>query len=643
MDNILIVGCDEVLGIELAAQILRSGGDRVVWIIGEAQESVQNALALLVIEQARNSSAECGNNLSDDEIRTRLKIVGVKPNDLGDVRADLEAGLHADEVWCLPGWDEAINGSMRKRSAGDTAAASWFNQVEPAIVNYVEVWQTKHDHALGTAAAAIKEYCASRNIGHRIFALGMLVGDCYVRPELSPGSILGLLHPLDEFLEEIVERLPEFFDFYALRMFVPPQCALNLVPVRSAVELVLRVAGEKDSLSHEYHIASPEDTPVDEFCERVGDIYGISFLVTEDAQALDVIDRLFASRLEKMDLQRHAISGHQVADFSQAKLLVSDDAQRNTIASIRRQQLAARSARDLRVAQLAAGLQCKSVVLSNGELTYFSTRSEGPPVLILNALGQGLDYWYRLIDRLKQQHRVLMWETRGLRPDSASMRLSDQVEDVKAILDEEGYDACLLLGWCTGPQVAMEFYLRYPHAVMGMAFLNSALKLAGRPDLETPYGINIQTLCESISAHPALAPSVMNSLSSPATRGIDLTSDADVEQVAIDVLSLTNIHLRTNVLAPFRTVDTTLRYAAQMLDLSSTETFAKMSEITVPVLIVGCEYDQVAMASKSAEIARHFPGCTHLQLPGATHYAFYDRPASMSRLLLEFFASCRCS
>ena len=642
MKRTLILGADELLGVELAAQLLQSGADPVMWIVGEADDGVQNALSNLVMERVDELSQGPGRAPSASQGRGRLEIVAIPPGPPPPAVVSEAPDLAADEVWCLEEWHAALRSALPAGPASDTA--SLLECVRTPGINKVSSIDQVDGRPPREEPDEVKSLCASRGIHFRGFHLAMLVGDRCVRTDSAGCNILGFLHALDELTEEIEERSPEFFDYFALRLLAPQRTAWNLVSVRRAVQRMLHIAAGNDPDGGEHYVLSSRDTPLDDFCALVSECCGVSILATHDAGALNAIDRLFASRWKRFSagcdsfvpeemraLASRAAGGLEPPD-------AGEDLLRSSIASILRRQSDARAVRKRRVAQLAAGLQRKVVARPGGELAYFCTCSQGPPLVVLNALGQGLDYWYRLSDQLGGRYRILLWEARGLTPDSAPLRLVDHVEDLKAVLDAERYEACYLLGWCTGPQLAMEFYRRFPQAVLKMAFLNTACRVPDRPDLETPYGVDLEMLCESIQANPALAASVMNSLSAPPQNEIDLAGATDAHQVAAEVLALTNVHLRGNVLAPFRSAETTRRYAAQMLDLASTETVATAPEIQVPLLVIGCEYDKVALAAKSAEIAKRFPRATHVELPGATHYAFFDHPAGIAKLLNGFFS-----
>ena len=55
-----------------------------------------------------------------------------------------------------------------------------------------------------------------------------------------------------------------------------------------------------------------------------------------------------------------------------------------------------------------------------------------------------------------------------------------------------------------------------------------------------------------------------------------------------------------------------------------------------PVLLVGAEYDRVALPEMSREAAKLFPNARYLCVESATHYCVYDRPEFVASLIDEF-------
>jgi pimeloyl-ACP methyl ester carboxylesterase len=175
-----------------------------------------------------------------------------------------------------------------------------------------------------------------------------------------------------------------------------------------------------------------------------------------------------------------------------------------------------------------------------------------------------------------------------------------------------------------------------------MVFLSCAFKVAGHPELETAYGKNLEALCRVMVNNPKTTSSIRNSLAVPLASDIDLDNN-DTKKLADQVLLLANTQLRNCVLVPFQTEASTFNYARQILDLSTYPTLEYAGRVEVPVLVLGCECDQVATAAKSGTVAPMFPTSRHVELPGATHYSFYDRPKLVADMMQSFFKESRAA
>lgn len=108
-------------------------------------------------------------------------------------------------------------------------------------------------------------------------------------------------------------------------------------------------------------------------------------------------------------------------------------------------------------------------------------RSDGAgiPVVISNGLGTPPEAWPTLI-RPDSGFAVHTWYYRGThggdRPaDESRVRIADHVEDMRALMDQEGIDRALVACWSLGVNVGFEFARAYPERVAGL------LAVAGVP------------------------------------------------------------------------------------------------------------------------------------------------------------------
>jgi pimeloyl-ACP methyl ester carboxylesterase len=128
-------------------------------------------------------------------------------------------------------------------------------------------------------------------------------------------------------------------------------------------------------------------------------------------------------------------------------------------------------------------------------LTYYSMGSGPQTVTIVNAHGHGLDHWVPLRDELMHRFRLLVWQPRGTSVPqgaiTATHPVSEHVQDMAAILRQEGVSRVHLLAWSTAPRIALQFQAAHPQAVASMAFVAGRFACAAaatQPEVEGPSG-----------------------------------------------------------------------------------------------------------------------------------------------------------
>ena len=635
MSDVLILGPDTLLGSGLAACLLASTEHKVQWLVEGLTGGAENDLSSLVLESATAIASRRGPACGTAPCSSRFTLLA---------RHSRHEALSADEIWLLsekPGpLPFQTADAVRERRQDvlwliENSGARTLNYVG-SIYECAGNGPSENGPAPSADEQEVLAVCAGRGISARSFLTSWTVGEQFL-PYSAGGGMLGLLSALNNVIAEVQERMPEYFDYQALRIAAPSGSALNIVSAERAVEHMLAIASKEQARGERRCIVSSEDTPWQEFCDLLGEIYGISLLTVENREELTGIDRLLESSAPALAvaLARPGISAFQEGEAQ--GLEIDEAGQRALLKAIRKKQEKARLERNQRAAALTEKLEKRTIPREGSDLTYLIAGETGDYVLLLNALGQGLNYWSRLIDRLMHNYRVIVWETRGMFSESRPLRLSDHVEDIEAIMRQENIESCHLVGWCTGPQAAVEFYVRRPEAVRDMVFLNCAFKFADHPEFETAYGKNLETLCRVMLDKPATTPSIRRSLSVSPDIDIDLMDESDIKGLAMKVLALTNVDLRNDVLAPFQTEVTMINYAHQILDLATYPTLEHSPKVEVPILVLGCECDQVAKPAKASTAAQLFPDTRHIELPGASHYSFYDRPELVAGIMENFF------
>src|SRR5689334_6162663 len=221
-----------------------------------------------------------------------------------------------------------------------------------------------------------------------------------------PDAFGTFLRALDRTLEEVRTRSPEYFEQHALRTTLP---------------------------------RGPE---ADAVGDLICDAYDVEILFGADPSSLSAVDRLFESRLG-------INCRNPSAGFLEA---VDEDGIAARLAAWTRQRAEARRAERARMAGFPGPDTLRSLP-RDGSLQYHVFGDAGPTVVVVNAIGMGLEYWARLVDRLVPGHRVVLWSLRTLDGEGRVATLDDQVGDIAAIVDEVAAGPVHLVGWCSGPKL----------------------------------------------------------------------------------------------------------------------------------------------------------------------------------------------
>jgi pimeloyl-ACP methyl ester carboxylesterase len=642
--DILIYGIDTLLGSHCAARWLQVPEGKVLY----AAESVP---AIEAIEWVANAAGQIDGRraavCTAQEISARLQPA------LHDVNA---SGTRADasisEVWCF-----ADGRANRGRVETLTRLVSCWADTHAAELNYVAAYrpsandsgEQRRNARRSTARQAgvtpeLYQLCGQRGIALRTFETSLIVGNVASRLQ-ARDPVSQFLSLLYAFKLEIEERSPQYFDFHALRCVAAGHAALDLLTADTASELLTRI-GRETPQGRVFRIGSRQNVPFAALCDCISVAFNMSLLPVDDPGVLNAIDRAFCERLECIQdywapgaAERPGMKTGQEVCIQPQDGELSEEAQVRYFESVRKALDQAAAVRSQRIADLPNRLTRKTIARNASELTYSVNGSTGPVVVLLNALGQGLEYWYRLMDELVDEYRLIIWESRGTNGPFRPFGLADQVDDLEAVLEHEGVAACHVVCWCTSPKVAIDFHLRHPSILRSMTFLNSTFKCDGSPEeLDTPYEKNLYSLCRMLVRKPGMAASVMKTFQSRTEENeVEVLEGTDSEQMSVTVLSMMNAELKPYVLGPFQTEETTLNYAHQMMDFWANDSRQKAARVTIPVLLIGAEYDQIISPASSEMGAGLFPVAWHVHLTGATHYFLYDRAEMLSGLLKTFF------
>ncbi|HET7735342.1 MAG TPA: alpha/beta hydrolase [Nocardioidaceae bacterium] len=136
----------------------------------------------------------------------------------------------------------------------------------------------------------------------------------------------------------------------------------------------------------------------------------------------------------------------------------------------------------------------RRVTLATGVELAMDEYGDGEPALLLHAWGETRRVFDRLVPLLPRTLRLVVPDQRGVGESGKpadGYALRDSAQDVIALLDALGLDACWLIGTSSGGYVAQQVAVDHPERVLGLV-------LVGAPsDLQQPLPVSFVDLLSS--------------------------------------------------------------------------------------------------------------------------------------------------
>jgi pimeloyl-ACP methyl ester carboxylesterase len=229
---------------------------------------------------------------------------------------------------------------------------------------------------------------------------------------------------------------------------------------------------------------------------------------------------------------------------------------------------------------------------------YYEIHGDGAPLILLHGGLGSTASWKEQIPELSRQYKVIAADSRGHgRSTFTEQRISYALmtSDVVALMDYLGIEKAHVLGWSDGGIIGLELAIEHPERVNKVIAFGANYHPTGvRADVGDNQKIN-----EYIEA----AAKDYQRLSPDPTRW-----DAFLENIG------------------------------QMWASEPNFTAGQLGSISVPVLILDGDNDEFVYTEHTREMARLIPTATLTFIPGTGHFAVWEKPGEINRVVLEFLA-----
>jgi pimeloyl-ACP methyl ester carboxylesterase len=252
---------------------------------------------------------------------------------------------------------------------------------------------------------------------------------------------------------------------------------------------------------------------------------------------------------------------------------------------------------------------------------YWESAGSGDPVLLIHGLGLSGGAWWRTVDALSPQLRVITFDNRGigrskgLAPAYTTEAMAD---DAVAVLDELGLENVHVYGLSLGGMVAQQLALRHPRRVRSLVL--GATQPGGRHAVRADDDVLafFRRRAKMRKEEAAWASVAYNY--GPRCR------ELHVDRIAEDI--------ERRLTHPF----SPQAYRAQLVAASLHNCLGRLDRIRVPTLVVHGEHDRVIPVGNAHLIAERLPDCRLRVLEDSGHMYPTEEP-SVDKEIAEFLAA----
>ncbi|WP_332661772.1 alpha/beta fold hydrolase [Aeromicrobium sp.] len=272
-----------------------------------------------------------------------------------------------------------------------------------------------------------------------------------------------------------------------------------------------------------------------------------------------------------------------------------------------------------------------TVTLHGHDLSYVDSGS-GPVVLFIHGILGSQRQWEHLIDRMDDDHRVLLPDLFGHGESAKPLgdySLSAHAAAMRDLLDHLGIERVTLVGHSLGGGIAMQFYYLFPERVERLVLVSS-----GGLGREVNVLLRSATLPGAARVLSVIASAPVLSRVEALGRGaakVGWRPGADVGAIWRGFSSLQNSESRRAFLATTRAV----------IDIGGQSISAHdhlEGALPIPTMIVWGSKDRMIPASHALSVEKELPDC-HVEIfEGAGHFPHLDDPDRFASVLREFIA-----
>jgi 3-oxoadipate enol-lactonase len=257
---------------------------------------------------------------------------------------------------------------------------------------------------------------------------------------------------------------------------------------------------------------------------------------------------------------------------------------------------------------------------ANGiEVNYEIHGNEGAPWLVLShSLACSVRMWDPQIAALKDQYRILAYDTRGHGASEApkgAYTLEQLADDLYFLLKELKIASAHYCGLSMGGMIGQTFALKYPGVFKTL------------------------TLADTTSKYPAEAwPLWQDRIKTAESKGMEPLAQPTLERWFTEAFRKSN-PAAVDAIRKLIVATPVAGYAGCCHAIPKINLTARLKEIKCPILVIVGADDPGTPPAMAQEIHANAPGSKLVTLPQAAHLANLEQPEGFTRALRDFIRS----
>ena len=258
------------------------------------------------------------------------------------------------------------------------------------------------------------------------------------------------------------------------------------------------------------------------------------------------------------------------------------------------------------------------MILQSDDVEFFyEIKGEGPDVVMLHPYPSDHGYWQPLTRHLESRFRLVLPDLRGLGGSgvgAGATTMAKLAADLLRLCDELKIERAAFVGCSVGGYLLFEFWRRCRERVKALVLMDTKAGL----DSEEARAGRLKNAEEILLNGPEWAiEQMMPKLLSPVT----MSSRLDVVEQAK---------------ATMRRAGAAGMAAMQRGMAERSDSIATLAGIDVPTLVLGGEDDTPAPVSELERLARGIRGAELKIVRRAGHFAAFEQPDEVGRIVREF-------